>query len=217
MLSLAGGGTIGYWLHSLRADAAVLSVKDVLQEEYLTAPESFSRVKNTKNTLDALSEQSLAGILDALARYDRLAKGTPVEKQKAEARLQRIIQAGEEAMQEFEGTAQQVDVARGLLLALQKAERFERWTEVYLKTLREYPTHPSLRRLANDAVKVSRRAGQEGRVLAALNQFNAFLAPFDRGLAAVAPLCSGHPCFAQVQTCRSHGVLVGLAAHDLPE
>src|SRR5215467_6582002 len=143
LLSLAIGGAGGYLLRAQKTDGSlVLSIKDAFREEYLAPPDSFSRVKNTKSALDVLSVRLGAGIMDAISAYDRLPKGSESERRKAEQVLERAIQAAERAMQEFEGTEQQCELARCLLIALQKAGRFERWTEVYVKALQEHPTHP---------------------------------------------------------------------------
>ena len=112
---MAAGTVGGYLFRAQRVDGSiVLSLKDAVQEEYLAPPESFSRVKNTKNTLEGLSTRLGAGIMDAILAYDRLPKSSESEKKRAEEVLDRAIQAGNVAMQEFEGTDQQLDVAQRL-------------------------------------------------------------------------------------------------------
>ena len=154
LLSLAAGGAGGYLLRAQRTDGSlVLSLKDAMKEEYLAPPDSFSRVKNTRNSLDALSARLGVGIMDAMVAYDRLSKSSEADRKQAEEVLERAIRAAESAELEFEGTEQQLEIVPVLLVALQKAGRVDRWTEVYLKTLYEHPTHGVVARFANDAVK----------------------------------------------------------------
>src|SRR5882724_6170919 len=104
LLSLASGGAGGYLLRAQKTDGSlVLSVKDAVQEEYLAPPDSFSRVKNTKNALDGLSTRLGIGIIDAVLAYDRLPKSSEPGRRQAEEVLERAIHAAEAAMQELEG------------------------------------------------------------------------------------------------------------------
>jgi len=199
-MSLAIGGAGGYLLRAQKTDGSlVLSATEAFREEYLAPPDSFSRVKNTKTTLDALSVRLKAGIIDAISVYDRLPKGSESERRKAEQVLERAIQAAERAMQEFEGTEQQWEVARCLLIALQKADRFDRWTEVYVKALREHPTHPIVSSLARDAVTISQIAGQQKLVLETLKYLSTFPAEFAGRTAIESALNSTPPSLSQAQ------------------
>jgi len=66
-LSLAAGGAGGYLLRAQKMDGSmVLSLKDAVQEDYLASQDSFSRVRNTRNTLDAQSARYGIEIMDAL-------------------------------------------------------------------------------------------------------------------------------------------------------
>lgn len=202
-LSLTGGGAGGYLFRAQKTDGSmVLSLKDAVQEEYLAPQDSFSRIKNTKNTLDALSLRSEIGIKDALLAYSQLPQTSEKERAEAKVVLERIISAAEEAVQEFEGTTQQVPVIQSLLLALEKAERFDRWTEVYLKALHEHPTHPLLAQLASDAVRNSNLAGQQERVLGALRYINAFGTELNGKKQIEVALRRASPCFSQIQFTR---------------
>jgi len=214
VLSLASGAG-GYLLRAQKTDGSlVLSLKDAMREEYLVPPDSFSRVKNTKSTLDALSARFGFGIMDAILAYTRLPKSSASEARKAEQVLEGAIHAGEAAMQEFEGTEQQLAVAQSLLLALQKAGRFDRWTEVYLKALYEYPTHPVVSRFANEAVRISKLAGKQKQVLEALAYLSAFPAEFAGRVEIEAALSSVCPCLSQVQISRDAAGVGGLGKRD---
>jgi len=206
-LSVAGGAGGGYLVRAQRTDGSlVLSLNDAVQLEHLASQDTFSRVRNTRNTLDALSARSAIEIMDALRAHGQLPKNNDLERTKAREALEHIINAAEEAVQEFEGTAQQLQVTQSLLLALQRAERFDRWTEVYLKALYEHPSHPFVTRLANDAIKNSKRAGQQDRVFEALSILNAF-GPTLEGKAHIeAALNAANPCLSQMQfSCAAAG------------
>jgi hypothetical protein len=203
LLSLAVGGAGGYLLRAQRTDGSlVLSLKDAMQEEYLAPPDSFSRIKNTRNSLDALSARLGVGIMDAMVAYDRLPKGSEADRKEAEQVLERAIRAAEAAEQEFEGTEQQLEITPVLLVALQKAGRFDRWTEVYLKTLYEHPTHDAVARFANDAVKISKQAGQQKHVIEALEYLSVFPAEYAGRAEILAALGSARPCFSLVEICQ---------------
>jgi hypothetical protein len=140
--------------------------------------------------------------MDAMVAYDQLPKSSEPERKQAEQVLERAIRAAESAEQEFEGTEQQLEITKVLLVALQKAERFDRWTEVYLRTLYEHPTHDVVTRFANDAVKISKLAGQKKRVLEALEYLSAFPAEFTGRAEILAALDTARPWFNQVEICQ---------------
>lgn len=199
LLSVASGGA-GYWLRAQKTDGSlVLSTKDVAQAADLAPPDSFSRVKNTKNALQGLSLRLAAGVVDAVWVYDRLPKSSASEKKRAGRVLERAIGAGEEALREFEGTAQQPVAAQGLLLALRRAGRFDRWTEVYLEMLFKHPTDPVVSRLAKQALEIGKLAGQEQRVLEALTYLNVSPAPYPGKPAIQAVLDAACPSLSQVR------------------
>src|SRR5512135_2993105 len=84
LVCLASGGAGGYLLRAQKTDGSlVLSVKDVVREEYLAPPDSFSRVKNTRNALEALSARLGVGIIEGIVAYDRLPRSSESEKRKA--------------------------------------------------------------------------------------------------------------------------------------
>jgi len=199
-LSLAAGGAGGYLLRAQKTDGSmVLSLKGAVPEEYLASQDSFSRVRNTRNTLDALSARYGIEIMEALWIYGQLPKGTESERKEAGQVLERIIQFAEAAVQEFEGTAQQLQVTQSLLFALQRAERYDRWTEVYLEALHEHPTHPFVARLAIDALENSKLAGQQEEVLQALSYISALEPAFAEMAEIEAELNAANQCFTHME------------------
>jgi hypothetical protein len=179
LVALAAGGLSGYWLRAHNPDSSlVLSTKDLLSDEYVSPPDTFSRIKNTRNALDSLTTQAALGITDTLATYDGLPRTSESDRRKADEVLQRAIRAGQAAMQEFDGTPQQLVIAPGFLRALRIAGQFNRWVDVYLKTLYTHPTASILCNLAHDAVKIGKLCGQQQQVLEALRYVSACPAEF---------------------------------------
>ncbi len=199
LLALASGAA-GYLLRAQKTDGSlILSAKDVVRADYLSPPDSFSRVKNTKNALRGLSVRLDGGVVDAVWAYDRLPKSSASEKRQAARVLERAIRAGEAALQQFEGTAEQPIVAQGLLLALKRAGRFDRWTEVYLEMLFKHPTDPVVSRLAKQALEIGKLDGQEQRVLEALIYLSVSPAEFAGRPAIQAALDAACPSLSQVR------------------
>jgi hypothetical protein len=167
-------GSAGYFLRARRTDGSVvLLARDVVREEYLAPPDSYSRVENTKNELNASCTRVRLGIQEAIVAYDRLAgKGETSNWQAAEF-LERRIRDAERAVREFEGTDQQLYVLQELLRLLERAGRFDAWTQHYLKALYRDPTHPVISRFATAAVRISKLAGQQRQVLDALRHLTA--------------------------------------------
>lgn len=141
-------------------------------------------------------------------RTVQLSKGNEIERSKADQVLERAIRAAEAAMREFKGTEQQLEAAQVLLVVLQKAERFDRWTEVFLEALYKHPTHPVVARFAHDAVRISELAGQQKQVLDALAYLSDFPAEFAGRGEIEAALSSAEPCFSQAEILR-HVAAVG--------
>jgi hypothetical protein len=175
----------------------VLSNKDVVQEEYLIRPDSFSRVENTKNSLDALCTQVRSGLERAIVDYDRCARSGAASNCQAEVDL--AIREGEFAVHEFEGTEEQLYVVQDLLRLLERAGRLEQWTQVYLKALYQYPTHRVVSDLAAKAVELSAQRGQEKQVIEALDCVARFPVEFAGRAEVQAALSSVQHLLARVE------------------
>jgi len=167
-------GSAGYFLRAQRTDGSVvLLARDVVQEEYLVPPDSYSRVENTKNALDASCTRVRLGIQEATVAYDRLVGEGETSSRQAAEFLERTIRDAERAVREFEGTEQQLYVLQELLRLLDRAGHFDAWTQYYLKALYEHPTHTVVARFATEAVRISKLAGQQQQVLDALRRLTA--------------------------------------------
>ncbi len=206
----------GYLLRAQKTDGSlILPVRDVVQEQYLVAPDSYSRVENTINALDALCTRQRLGIQEATEAYDRLARNGETSEGRAAVVLERAIHDAETTMGEFEGTEQQLYVLQDLLGLLERARRFEQWTQLYLKGLYEHPTHCVVSRLATKAVRISKLAGQQKEVFDALRHLAALPADFaGRGQIELA-LGSVQPWFATIEGRPENGGARGSGQYEL--
>jgi hypothetical protein len=188
----------GYLLHARIANGSlVLSTKDLLQGEYLVPPDSFSRAENTKNALEALGTRVRLGLEQAAITYGRLVGNGETSNRQAAAVLEGAIRDAETGVREFEGTEQELYIVRVLFRLLERAGRFDRWTELYLKALYEHPTHCIVSSFAGHAIRISRLAGQQEQVVDALRHLAALPAEFANRGAIEAALDSVRPSLAQ--------------------
>ncbi len=174
-IALASGCT-GYWLHAHDSEGSrTWPAGSIPGVDYLTPPQSFSRVENTRNTLRALCVRERLEIQKTIL----LAEKRSAVRSRADESLESAIRECESAMHEFEGTDQEVYLAQDLLAALKRARRFDRWTEVYLKIVYQHPTHPVVGYLVRDAITVGRLGGYQDKVLAALKHLSAIPIEFE--------------------------------------
>ncbi len=165
------GGLAGYRMHRPENSDLFLAPEKIPQLEYFTGPESFSKIENGKNDLEALCRRAR---LEAQTKFVIHAeKGS-----QASAQEEMISDLGQ-VMNEFKGSVQEVEIAQDLLLVLKRAQRFEQWTELYLKLLYQYPMHPVLIGLAEDALVIGKAAGRPAEILAGLEHLNAIPYEFE--------------------------------------
>jgi hypothetical protein len=67
----------------------------------------------------------------------------------------------EDVIPEFRGTGEESKLLRPLLIALKQERFYDRWLDVYLEALHQYPTQGLVRDFAEDAVAVSQAVGRE--------------------------------------------------------
>ena len=142
-----------------------MAVDTTPQLDYLSPPESFSRVQSTKNELEALCRKLQ---LQSQSRVFQLRKLslTPGRHQQE---VQDIINDLKEGMKDFAGTAQELKLARDLLLLLKSQGDFPAWVDLYLQAAYQHPTDPLVGGVAEEALTLSRDVGRQDEVLAALN------------------------------------------------
>ena len=176
LILASAAGWAGYRLRDARIDTVLVSAASAVPGfEYLSPPESYSRIENTKRNL-----QTLCARLRLEAERDLLAESTgggqthPLNQSR---HLETAIGELERGLREFRGTEQEIEVAQDLFPILKSAGRFERWTQVYLQIVHERPTHPTVGRLAKEALAIARVSGREPQVLAAFEHLRT--SPFD--------------------------------------
>jgi hypothetical protein len=179
MLVLTAGGA-GYWLRAQRTgEVSVTQAWSIPPLDYLIGPDSFSRIKNARNSLQGLCLRLRLQVQNRLLAEHLFLGRRAVSRQTSEPRLEGAIRDLERGMQEFEGTEQDLYCAQDLLLALKTAGRFDRWIEVYLKALYEHPTHPLVACFAKDAIAFGIAAGRAEDVLAGLRHLSAIPLGFE--------------------------------------
>ena len=208
-------GIAGYLLRASRTDGSlVLQAQDV-PEEYFASPDSFSRVENTKNALDALCARLRVKIQESTAAYDKLARNGPASSSQAAVFLEGAIRDSQTIMRQFEGTEQQLDILPDHLRLLERAGRLDVWTHLYVQALYEHPTHLMVSRLAKDAVKISKLAGQPERVLNAFRYLCAGPEEFAGKREIQAALSAGQPYLAKIEAQPEQGVLAAAGKFEL--
>jgi hypothetical protein len=179
MLILVSGGA-GYWVCDYRTnEASVLPERTMPPLEYFMPPESFSRIENAKMSLEGLCARWRLEIQTRRVADRAYAARNEARGQESEPHLEDAIRDLELGMQECEGTGQELELARDLLLALKKAGHSGRWIEVYLKALYSHPMHPVVASFAQEAVVHGRAVGREEDVLAGLRHLTEIPVIFD--------------------------------------
>jgi len=176
-----------------------MSVKDVVQADYLAPPDSYSRVNNTMNSLDGLCSSIRLGIEESIVVYDRFVRDGEGSTPQATQVLERATGEAETAVREFEGTDEQLYLLEDLLRLLERAGRFDHWTRRYLGAAYEHPTHRVVARLADQAVRISKQVGRQKQVLNALSYLATIPMEYDGREKIVETLSALPPCFAQVE------------------
>jgi len=157
--------------------------------DYLANPDSFSRVQNTINALEALCRQR---------RLQAEAKLVTLERFPASAVLQRerqvddILTSLQRGTTEFAGTEQEMEMTGELLNVLKSQRKYREWIDVYMRAVYERPMHPLVARCATDAVSFANLTGQEEEVLVGLRHAAAIPLGF-RGKAQIAAVVAGVP------------------------
>jgi hypothetical protein len=130
----------------------------------LVAPDSFSRVENARNLLEALCLRVRLRAETSLCQL----KYSSVSNTNKTRQLQEIISDLRQARAEFVGTAQELELTHELLLFLKLTENYNEWIDVYLEMLYKSPTDPVIGSLAEPALSIARPLGREEELRIAL-------------------------------------------------
>jgi hypothetical protein len=163
----------GYWLRG-HADNSVtfLAAQSLPQLDYVVVPESYSRIENTRQTLQGLCSSLRLEVESRLCEQGRLRLQPGGSRAAFDTQVNRIIRDLEDGMKEFQGTDQQLYVAEDLLCVLKREKQFNRWVELYLQALYEHPMHPIVARFAAEAVNIGKLASREDEVVAGLTHLS---------------------------------------------
>jgi hypothetical protein len=172
VVSVSAAGA-GYWLRGHSENSGTfLAAKSVPQLDYVILPDSYSRIENTRLTLQGLCSRLRLEVESRLCEQGRLRLQPGGSRAAFEAQVNRIVRDLEDGMKEFEGTDQQLYVAEDLLCVLKREKQFDRWVELYLQALYEHPMHPIVARFAAEAVNIGKLAGREEEVVAGLTHLS---------------------------------------------
>jgi len=164
---------VGFWARGHAENSGTfLAAKSLPQLDYVVVPESFSRIENTRQTLQGLCSRLRLEVETRLCEQGRLQLQPGVSSQVIGAQASRIIRDLEDGMKEFEGTDQQLYVAEDLLSVLKRQGRSSRWVELYLQAVYEHPMHPVVARFASEAINIGKLAGREEDVIFGLEHLN---------------------------------------------
>lgn len=180
LLPVVAGG-IGYYAGAMREPAVThLSGNATVALNQLVAADSFSEVAQARAVLGALADRYVEYAQMMITR-DRTNLPVTHESHDPAGRRSRLaaIQVLEEAVAEFEGTGEELQLLPTLLHALKRAELHDRWLDVYLKALYEHPTHKLIGRLAAEAVLIGQTTCREAEVTAALRHVTAIPLEFE--------------------------------------
>jgi len=173
-------GCFGYWLHGQSEESgSFAAAKSLPQLEYLIVPESFSRVENTRKTLEGLCARLRLEVQGRLWMQKRAPAQPGASREVSKTSLEGIIRDLEREIKEFAGTDEELYLVEDLFCVLKRAERFDRWVDLYLKALYEHPMHPVVARFAREAVSMGKAAGRQNEVLSGLTHLGAIPCDFE--------------------------------------
>jgi hypothetical protein len=168
-------GCIGYLVGAMREQSVShLPVDATVALEYLVSSESFSEIEQARAVLDALANRYVVQSRMLIVREALAGRGAYEKRQPLNSRPGlSAIQVLEEAVAEFDGTGQELQLLPTLLSALERERLRDRWIEVYLSALYHHPTHRVVGDMADEARRLGRAIGREAEVIAALRHVSA--------------------------------------------
>lgn len=133
--------------------------------DYFLGAPTFSEVHNAKDLLQALATRELH---ETRARFSLLRAteqaGRGSTSGSGTTRFREAIASLEQAIDDFEGTDQQLLLVQELLWFLKWERRYQKWMDVYLLALYRHPGHDVVGRMAEDALVVARLAAREAEL-----------------------------------------------------
>jgi hypothetical protein len=137
--------------------------------EDLVVHESFSIIDNTREDLEGLRELLQFDIKTRMVKLQKLTARPGASPVAAKAMLDRIIADLEDAMEDFHGTGEELNLVGDLFRALKQAGQPGRWVDLYLTILYEHPTHSVVGEFSGDALAMGRSTGREQEIISGLS------------------------------------------------
>jgi len=175
LLLTGGAGWAGYHVHPYGDAGLSLPAGALPPMECLAEPESFSRVENTKSSLESLC---LRLRLEAETMLASATQDPSPLAQRGQS-LDTVIHQLETEMHEFEGTDQELQLAQDLFVAYKCADHLNRWIDLYLRVAYEHPMHPLPVHLAKDALALGNSLGRQEEIIQVLSHLSAIPLDFD--------------------------------------
>ena len=175
LLITVSAGWTGYRVHPRGEAGLFLPAQAIPPAEWLAGPESFSKVQNTKNSLEGLC---LRLRLEAETKLAFASRDSSTVAQRRQS-LAPVISQLEDHMHEFEGTDQELEVAQDLFVAYKCTGRLDRWLDLYLQMAYKHPMHSVPVHLAQEALTLGRTAGRQNEILQVLMHSNAIPLDFE--------------------------------------
>lgn len=178
LLLAAATGYLGFAARGLLPPQITSSsLQEIPPFELFYVPRSFSEVEQTRARLQALGSQFLyRQYLERLhllqARRSRNEPEPPPGR-----RFPQSIQALEQGLEEFRGTAEELTLTHALLTLLRQEQLADRWLEVYLDSLYRHPTADLVGQEAQHALDLARSVNREEALLEAFRHVGDI--PFD--------------------------------------
>lgn len=190
-------GCVGYLAGATREPAVShLPADATVALEYLVSSESFSEIEQARSVLDALANRYVVQARMLIARASSAGQNAHENRPPTANRpVRAAIAALEEAIAEFDGTGQELQLLPTLLNALKRERLHDRWIEVYLNALYHHPTHRVVGNLAEEALLLGWAVGREEEVIAALRHVSAIPLRFVSGSPVECDLASQNTKF----------------------
>lgn len=164
LAALVVAGVAGYVVRVAQENTiSRLEVRHVAGLEFYLSEPSFCEIENAKGTLDGACARVISE-LRARCNPSVLKFNGNRNPRDREVHVFYAIREVEANLERFKGTEQELVLTQELLLLLKHVRQYDRWLEVYLRTLYEHPTHRVVARFAEDAREIGQAAGQIGRV-----------------------------------------------------
>jgi hypothetical protein len=172
-------GVVGYYAGAMRESTVMhLPSNATVALDQLVTANSFSEVEQARAVLNALAGRYIEYAQMMITRHDRSVPVIHGSSPTAGSRdFPAAVRVLEEAVAEFKGTGEELQLLPILLNALKRAQLPDRWLDVYLKASYEHPTHKLIGLLADEAARLSRSVCREEEVTAALRHIAAI--PFE--------------------------------------